>query len=43
VERNFLELEAVQETVVEKAQATLLELDDLQLVLVGGGIGDTAI
>lgn len=34
---------AVGEAVVDKNESQLIELADLQLVLVGGGIGNTVI
>ena len=40
MEHTKMEFALIQEAVVEATDAQLRELNDLQLLLVGGGIGD---
>jgi hypothetical protein len=43
MDRATKEIEAVEKTVAEVAQAQTNELNDLQLVLVGGGSADVVL
>ena len=41
MEYNKIEILLIKEATVEATDAHVFELDDLQLALVGGGIGET--
>jgi hypothetical protein len=43
MDRTTTELAAIEEAVLKATEAQICELNELQLVLVGGGYGDTVI
>ena len=43
MELNNVEVEVIEKTLAQAANDQLRELNELQLLLVGGGIGDTII